>query len=301
MEIGLSPRSFSSVPPPPPLPPSVARSFLPSPKRCPNVETWTLASCLSLPPSLPPSLTTLTSFPRSLLSLPFPPPLGPPVLAKGEMPESLCNLYCLQHLNLSYNSGLRGWIPEGLGDLSNLKTLHLYSALLTGIYGRATCRDLLLLSYPAADCPTCCPVIPAVHPCLCNVRVVHVRLQLCPLINIQHTQSQCSCFILNCIDYLFTGSFYSSVTVTVLLLVLVLVLVLVLCYERGCTFVPNRSSLRNFPLWLKYVLEIADLAVKKPRTMAPSRLVRAPQRRRFFCHYDMTSHHTTRRKTEFGS
>eukprot|EP00904_Undaria_pinnatifida_P007505 jgi/Undpi1/3885/HiC_scaffold_16.g07253.m1 len=51
---------------------------------------------------------------------------------EGEMPESLCNLYCLQHLNLSYNSGLRGWIPEGLGDLSNLKTLHLYSALLTG-------------------------------------------------------------------------------------------------------------------------------------------------------------------------
>ncbi|CAM9849753.1 unnamed protein product, partial [Pylaiella littoralis] len=51
---------------------------------------------------------------------------------EGEMPESLCNLYCLQHLNLSYNFGLRGWIPEGLGDLLNLKTLHLYSALLTG-------------------------------------------------------------------------------------------------------------------------------------------------------------------------
>lgn len=50
------------------------------------------------------------------------------------MPESLCNLYCLRHLNLSYNSGLRGWIPEGLGDLLNLKTLHLYSALLTGVY-----------------------------------------------------------------------------------------------------------------------------------------------------------------------
>lgn len=52
------------------------------------------------------------------------------------MPESLCNLYCLQHLNLSYNFGLRGWIPEGLGDLVNLKTLHLYSALLTGEGGR---------------------------------------------------------------------------------------------------------------------------------------------------------------------
>lgn len=51
------------------------------------------------------------------------------------MPESLCNLYCLQHLNLSYNFGLRGWIPEGLGDLVNLKTLHLYSALLTGEWG----------------------------------------------------------------------------------------------------------------------------------------------------------------------
>lgn len=51
------------------------------------------------------------------------------------MPESLCNLYCLQHLNLSYNFGLRGWIPEGLGDLVNLKTLHLYSALLTGERG----------------------------------------------------------------------------------------------------------------------------------------------------------------------
>lgn len=51
------------------------------------------------------------------------------------MPESLCNLYCLQHLNLSYNFGLRGWIPEGLGDLVNLKTLHLYSALLTGKSG----------------------------------------------------------------------------------------------------------------------------------------------------------------------
>ncbi|CAN0273068.1 unnamed protein product, partial [Hapterophycus canaliculatus] len=51
---------------------------------------------------------------------------------EGEMPESLCNLYSLQHLNLSYNFGLRGWIPEGLGDLVNLKTLHLYSALLTG-------------------------------------------------------------------------------------------------------------------------------------------------------------------------
>lgn len=60
------------------------------------------------------------------------PPLRPRLRVKGEMPESLCNLYCLQHLNLSYNSGLRGWIPEGLGDLSNLKTLHLYSALLTG-------------------------------------------------------------------------------------------------------------------------------------------------------------------------
>lgn len=48
------------------------------------------------------------------------------------MPESLCNLYTLQHLNLSYNFGLRGWIPEGLGDLINLKKLHLYSALLTG-------------------------------------------------------------------------------------------------------------------------------------------------------------------------
>ncbi|CAM9649862.1 unnamed protein product [Ectocarpus sp. 4 AP-2014] len=51
---------------------------------------------------------------------------------EGEMPESLCNLYSLQHLNLSYNFGLRGWIPEGLGDLIKLKTLHLYSALLTG-------------------------------------------------------------------------------------------------------------------------------------------------------------------------
>ncbi|CAN0574362.1 unnamed protein product, partial [Ectocarpus sp. 12 AP-2014] len=52
---------------------------------------------------------------------------GRSVALQGEMPESLCNLYSLQHLNLSYNFGLRGWIPEGLGDLIKLKTLHLYS------------------------------------------------------------------------------------------------------------------------------------------------------------------------------
>lgn len=63
------------------------------------------------------------------------------------MPESLCNLYCLQHLNLSYNFGLRGWIPEGLGDLVNLKTLHLYSAMLSGekLYGIHTAGDTIAL------------------------------------------------------------------------------------------------------------------------------------------------------------
>ncbi|CAM9198143.1 unnamed protein product [Discosporangium mesarthrocarpum] len=51
---------------------------------------------------------------------------------EGEIPPGISDLVTLKEVNMSYNFGIKGSLPTNLGNMTNLRILHMYSASLTG-------------------------------------------------------------------------------------------------------------------------------------------------------------------------